>query len=647
MNLRLLLNRNAGIIFSLACMFCYAQKAIAQCATPINSFPYTEGFETNNGNWTSGGTGNDWAWGTPAKPVITGAANGTRCWIVGGLTGSSYTDGERSWLQSPCFDFTSLQYPHISFNVFWEMEQRFDGGGFQYSTDLGVTWTNVGAVSEPVNCLNANWFNFTPITNMNGLATIRDGWSGNIQPTAGICLGGNGSNGWVNAQHTLINLAGTPNIIFRFIFGAGTTCNAYDGFAVDDIVIGNAPPNNASFTWSCTSNNTVAFTNTSVLCPALTWDFGDPASGPNNTSTLANPTHTFSGSGQYAVTLTATGPGNAPSVSPPQTINILGASTSVTGVNCFGDNNGSATVTVIPASATPFFYNWNTTPAQSTQTITGLAGGTYTVTVNANNSCTVTATAIITEPAALTHTLNIVQPGCAAATGTATVNETGGTPPYTYSWAPSGGSGSAATGLAPGNYTVTVTDSKSCLENINVVIANAPIPAVSITNKKDVTCFGDKDGSATALATGANAPYNYNWNTVPAQNTATATNLAAGSYIVTVTDANGCTASATVQITEQPNGNCGDVYFPNAFTPNGDALNPDFGALGNLAAITNYLLHIYNRYGELVFYTRNPLTKWNGMYKGKQLIGNYVWVASFTFNGTIKREERGSVMIIR
>ncbi len=107
------------------------------------------------------------------------------------------------------------------------------------------------------------------------------------------------AGGWVNAQHTLINLAGTPNVIFRFIFGAGTQCNAYDGFAVDDIVIGEAPPNNASFTFSCTNSNTVNFTNTSALCPALTWDFGDPASGPNNTSTLPNPTHTFSGTGTH------------------------------------------------------------------------------------------------------------------------------------------------------------------------------------------------------------------------------------------------------------------------------------------------------------------------------------------------------------
>ena len=647
MDVRLFSNRTLQVVIIFVCTCCTWQKTNAQCATPINIFPYTEGFETTNGNFTTGGTFSDWAWGTPSKPVITGAATGTKCWIVGGLTGRSYNDAERSWLQSPCFDFTGLQHPYISFAVFWEMEQRFDGAGFQYSTNLGVTWTNVGSVSDPVNCLNGNWFNFSPITNMNGLATIRDGWSGNIQPTAAPCLGGNGSGQWVNAQHTMPSLAGVPNVIFRFIFGAGTTCNNYDGFAVDDIMIGEAPPNNPSFTYSCTNNNTVAFTNTSALCPSLAWDFGDPASGPNNTSTLANPIHTFSAPGQYAITLTATGPDNGSAVTPPQIINILGVTTSVTNNNCFGNNIGSATVNVIPVSAAPFFYSWNTIPAQITQTITGLAGGTYTVTVNAINSCQTTTTAIITTPAALAHTVNIVQPGCAVATGTASISATGGTAPYTYSWAPSGGTGSTASGLAPGNYTVTVTDSKACFENINVVIANANTPNIGITSKKDATCFGDKDGNATAVATGGNAPYMYSWNTLPAQNTATAINLAAGLYTVTVTDNNGCSASTSVQITEPPQGSCGDVFFPNAFTPNGDALNPDFGALGNVAAIRNYLLHIYNRYGELVFYTRNPFVRWNGLYKGKQLSGSYVWVASFIYKGTIKREEKGSVMIIR
>jgi gliding motility-associated-like protein len=532
--------------------------------------------------------------------------------------------------------------------MFWETEQQFDGAGFQYSTDLGVSWTNVGSVAELPNCLNANWFNFSPINNITGLATVRDGWSGTILPTAGSCRGGNGSTKWLNAQHTLINLAGTANVIFRFIFGAGTACNNYDGFAVDDITIGEAPPNNASFTYSCTNNNTVSFTSTSALCPNLSWNFGDLGSGANNTSTLTNPTHTFSLPGQYTVTLNATGPANASSVYT-QTINIIGASTSViSNNNCAGDNNGSATViNVVPVSAAPFFYNWNTLPAQNTQTASGLANGTYTVTISAINSCPILLPAIITAPTPLTHSVNIIQPGCGLLTGTATINEIGGTSPYTYAWSPSGGNGPTASGLLPNNYIVTITDSKGCTDIVNLTIANTTAPSVFITNKKDVSCFGLSDGSATALATGGNPPFTYSWTTVPVQNTATAINLVAGMYTVTATDnTGGCIASTLVQITEPPQGGCGDVYFPNAFTPNGDATNPSFGVLGNITAISNYLLLVYNRYGELVFNTRDPLKRWDGFYKGKQLNGAYVWAASFTFKGN-KREERGSVVIIR
>ena len=628
-------------------MFCITQRSYAQCGSPIAVFPYTEGFEASNGGWITGGALSDWAWGTPLKPVITGAASGTKCWVVGGLTGSRYNDGEASWLQSPCFDFTGLQYPYISFNVFWEMERKFDGANFQYSTNLGVSWTNVGSLSEPASCLNDNWFNFSPITYLSTLATVRDGWSGNIQPNSGSCLGGGGSGGWVNAKHAMPNLARVANVIFRFTFGAGTQCNAYDGFAVDDIEISEAPPNNASFTYSCTNSTTVNFTNTSALCPATTWNFGDTASGANNTSTLANPTHIFSAPGSYTVTLNATGPANASSTYT-QTINILGLTTSVIkNNNCFGDNNGSASVAVIPVAAAPFFYLWNTVPAQNTAIATGLAGGTYTVTVNAINSCTSTATVVITEPAALSHTVNIVQPGCGSATGTATITESGGTAPYTYSWFPSGGNGPTASGLAPGNYTVTVTDSKGCTENISVSIVPATPPGITITNKKDASCFGLSDGSATALATGGNAPYTYSWNTVPTQNNATATNLAAGTYTVIATDNNGCTATTSVQILEPANGFCGEVYFPNAFTPDGNTMNDNFGPMGNVAAISDYLLLVYNRYGELVFYSRDPFRRWDGFYKGKQNTGTYIWAVTYIYKRQFKRAEQGSVIIIR
>jgi hypothetical protein len=220
----------------------------AQCGSPISSFPYNEGFEASDGGWTPGGTGSDWAWGTPSKLVINTAGSGINCWIAGGLTGNSYTNGEASWLQSPCFDFTSLQYPLIDFKVFWETEQQFDGASLQYSIDNGNSWSTVGSANDPVNCLNQAWYNQSPVTYLSPLTTNRQGWSGNVQATSGSCRGGNGSGSWVTARHTMPYLAGQSSVIFRFIFGAGTICNNYSGFAIDDIKIQEAPPNDADFT---------------------------------------------------------------------------------------------------------------------------------------------------------------------------------------------------------------------------------------------------------------------------------------------------------------------------------------------------------------------------------------------------------------
>ncbi|HMC96513.1 MAG TPA: PKD domain-containing protein, partial [Flavobacteriales bacterium] len=422
-----------------------AVVARAQCVVTLNTFPYAEGFEAAAA-WTSGGMANDWAWGTPAHPLINAAGGGAKAWCVGGLSGTTYGDGEQSWLESPCFDFSALPYPWVSFKLFWECERQYDGLGFQYSLDQGATWDNVGGYGDGTDCLNANWFNTGNITALN-MASPKAGWSGRVGPTIGSCSGGQGSGAWITASHCMNDLAGEPSVKFRFIFGAGTVCNGYDGIGVDDIYIGNAPPNVPSFTTACVGN-VVTFTNTSLPCQNSTWDFGDPASGAANTSILTNPTHTFPASGTYQVSLTITGPCNAPAnvVIP---VSVLGVQLLTTDPSCAG-NDGWVNAQV-SGNTGPVTYLWSP-GGEIIASISGLSAGSYTVTVSAPNACAATATAVLEQNAqapALNETHTDVT--CAGLSGgTAHVSAFGGEPPLNYSWSPSGGGTSTANGLAAG-----------------------------------------------------------------------------------------------------------------------------------------------------------------------------------------------------
>jgi gliding motility-associated-like protein len=143
---------------------------------------------------------------------------------------------------------------------------------------------------------------------------------------------------------------------------------------------------------------------------------------------------------------------------------------------------------------------------------------------------------------------------CISPIGSATVTvTTTPIPPYTYSWSPSGGTNATATGLSSGTYTVIVTDANGCTSNGTVIIAASNGPTATASVGKNVSCNGNSTGSASATQTGGTAPLTYSWNTIPAQTTTAATGLAAGTYSVVVTDAKGCTSTASVIISQPKN----------------------------------------------------------------------------------------------
>jgi hypothetical protein len=218
-------------------------------------------------------------------------------------------------------------------------------------------------------------------------------------------------------------------------------------------------------------------------------------------------------------------------------------------VLCFGEATGEATV-VASGGTPPYSYLWDDPMAQTTATATGLSAGTYTVTVTDDNDCEVECEVIITEPeeALACEIIDVEHVLCyGEATGSATVVASGGTPPYTYLWS-DGQTTATATGLSAGTYTVTVTDDNDCEVECEVIITEPEELVCAIEDVEHVSCYGEADGQATVVASGGTPPYSYLWS--DGQTTATATGLSAGTYTVTVTDANDCETECEVEILE-------------------------------------------------------------------------------------------------
>lgn len=140
------------------------------------------------------------------------------------------------------------------------------------------------------------------------------------------------------------------------------------------------------------------------------------------------------------------------------------------------------------------------------------------------------------------------QSTCGNADGSATVTPQGGSGPYTISW-PDGTTGPSNNGLASGTINVTVTDANFCDGVVQVVMTDQGAPVVNNTNTTDVLCFGDNTGSITLSVSGGTPPLNYNWSN-GGPNASTLNNIVAGTYTVTITDANNCTTIGGATITQ-------------------------------------------------------------------------------------------------
>ncbi|MFN4761486.1 LamG-like jellyroll fold domain-containing protein, partial [Gillisia sp. Q332] len=214
-------------------------------------------------------------------------------------------------------------------------------------------------------------------------------------------------------------------------------------------------------------------------------------------------------------------------------------------VECKGFATGAATINASGGTA-PYTYSWGAFGTGATKT--DLSAGTYSVIVTDANGCeTQPLEVVITEPNSFIEIANIsTTSGCHLQNnGTATAEVQGGTGSYSYLWS-NGQTTQTATGLAPGNYSVTVKDGNLCETQKSVTITAPAELIITEFHTTGTTYFGSETGTSTVLISGGTANYTFLWSN--GQTSQTARNLAAGTYSVTVTDANGCKKTGSTEV---------------------------------------------------------------------------------------------------
>lgn len=243
--------------------------------------------------------------------------------------------------------------------------------------------------------------------------------------------------------------------------------------------------------------------------------------------------------GSYVVTITDASSCSATSAA---TISNSGAPTvslTTTQPVCFGSANG-AVITSVNGGSTPYSYAWNT--GSTTASLNNIGAGTYIVTVTDASQCQAVQSVVLANPTQVDGVVNVNNASCGNTNGTASVNGVGGNGVYVYAWS-NGSTQSTIAGLGAGSYAVTITDGNGCSVVKTATVGGGSALTLNVTGTNPTQ---GNNGSATATVSTGTAPYLYNWSN--GSSTITIQNLSAGTYTVTVTDANNCTTTGSITL---------------------------------------------------------------------------------------------------
>lgn len=321
------------------------------------------------------------------------------------------------------------------------------------------------------------------------------------------------------------------------------------------------------------------------------------------------------------------------------------------GLACHGDQQG--TLAAMPQGGTPpYAFAWSNGSGQNA--LSGLPAGNYALTITDGVGCTLTAQAVLSEPAALLLSAEFTDPGCDGFdTGIAEIQAvSGGVPPYQYAF--SGQDFGAETnyaGLTEGPYTLTVMDASGCLQDTSATLVASIIPNLEAGPDVEIQL-----GYAQTLQAAVDlVPQTIQWTPSTGLSCSDCLKPVASPhettlYTLLVISKDGCQAIDSLRVRLlKPR----IYYIPNAFSPNDDGDNDYFTVFGDIAVSQVKSLRVYSRWGELLFERSNfpanaPDYGWDGRFRGKPMgPGVFVWRAEIEFLDGAVAEEKGEVTIVR
>jgi len=499
---------------------------------------FSENFEGNTATWSSVNPDAGLTWEVVAG--IAGSLPGDRAARVHIFDYDAA--GQRDGLVSPVISLVNKTQVSLTFNYAHRRysQNEHDSLIVYVSTNGGTSYTRVYANAED-NLAGASF----------ATGTI---YQGDFVPADAV--------DWCAASATgvtcpVINLnaySGQANFRIKFEIYNDFGNNIYiDNIALTGVcsgAVGQAPT--ANFTTNNTSGCnavSVTFSDQSTNSPtSWSWQF---TGGTPSTSTQQNPTVSYSAPGTYNVTLTATNTNGADAETKSSYITVLASPTSSStfvNASCPGINTGSVNLSV-SGGASPYTYLWSN--GATTQDLSNIAGGTYTVTITDANTCTATGFTTVGNGIGPIATVSAFDASCSGVNnGLVDLSVTSGTSPYTYVWS-TGSTSQDLSSIASGTYTVTVTDANGCTAGQTGIVGKGSSLQLSVSIHADSMNTGT--GSVLVTVSEGTAPYGYLWST--GSTSVVITGLNVGNYSVTVTDVNGCEASGIYTVANDTTGN--------------------------------------------------------------------------------------------